>query len=347
MNVLIIGNLGYIGPVVVDHLQSSHKDFHLFGYDIGFFQGNLTTSQAMLPENKLKAQYYGDVRQFETSVLKNIDAVVYLAAISNDPMGKEFEKPTYDINQKCAVTIALEAKRAGVKSFVYASSCSVYGLADVNAKNELSEINPLTAYAKSKTNAEKDLKAVASEGFKVICLRFATACGISPRLRLDLVLNDFVACALTNKRIEILSDGKPWRPLINVKDMARAIEWGVVGDYKENFLVVNVGSDDWNYQVIDLARAVQKLLPGTEIFVNPNAQPDNRSYKVDFSLFHSVAKGYTPEYDLETTVKELIEGLKAINFDDKNFRNSNLIRLKTLKDLIDNSKINKELVKIE
>ena len=346
MNVLIIGNLGYIGPMVVEHLHNTRKDFNLFGYDIGYFQGNLTTRQGMLPEAGLKAQYYGDVRDFDSSVLKNMDAVVYLAAISNDPMGKEFEKPTYDINQKCAFTIAAEAKKMGVKSFVFASSCSVYGLADVNAKNENSEINPLTAYAKSKTNAEEDLKSVASDSFAITCLRFATACGISHRLRLDLVLNDFVACALTNKRIEILSDGKPWRPLINVKDMARAIEWAMIRNIDTQFLVVNVGSDTFNYQVLELAKAVQKMMPDIEISVNPHAQPDNRSYKVDFSLFSELAKGYTPQYDLETTIKELVDGLNAIEFNDKNFRNSNLIRIKTLNDLIGRNVITKELVRV-
>lgn len=343
MNILIIGNLGYIGPMLVEHLHSTRKDADLFGYDIGFFQGNLTNRQGMLPEAKLKQQFYGDVRNFDPAVLKKMDAVVYLAAISNDPMGKEFEKPTYAINQACAVTIAEEAKKAGVKSFVFASSCSVYGLADVNAKNESSEINPLTAYAKSKTNSEEDLRALAAEGFTITCLRFATACGFSYRLRLDLVLNDFVASALVNKKIEILSDGKPWRPLINVKDMARAMEWAVYRSAEKNYIIVNVGADSWNYQVLDLAKAVQKMMPEIEISVNPNAQPDNRSYKVDFSLFAEIAKGFTPQYDLETTIKELMEGLKSIDFDDKNFRTSHLIRLKTLTEQINNKIINKEL----
>jgi nucleoside-diphosphate-sugar epimerase len=242
------------------------------------------------------------------------------------------------------VKIAEEAKKQGVKSFVFASSCSVYGLADVNAKNESSDINPLTAYAKSKTNCEEDLRKVAGNDFVITCLRFATACGFSYRLRLDLVLNDFVASALANKKIEILSDGKPWRPLINVKDMARAMEWAVYRTPEPNYIIINAGSDSWNYQVIDLAKAVQKIIPEIEVHVNPNAQPDNRSYKVDFSLFAKMAKGYTPQYDLETTIKELISGLSAIGFSDKNFRTSNLIRLKTLTEQIDKGVLTKELV---
>lgn len=343
MNILIVGNLGYIGPMLIEHLHNTHPDAKLFGYDIGFFQGNLTNRYKILPEVRLTQQFYGDVRKFDASILKGMDAVIYLAAISNDPMGKEFEKPTYQINQDCAVSIANEAKKQGIKRFVFASSCSVYGLADVNAKDETSEINPLTAYAKSKTNSEIELQKIASNEFTITCLRFATACGFSYRLRLDLVLNDFVASALTNKKIEILSDGKPWRPLINVKDMARAMEWAIYGAVESNYLVLNAGSDSWNYQVVDLANAVQKILPEVKVSINPNAQPDNRSYKVDFSLFTKLAKGYTPQYDLETTIKELIEGLQSIDFNDKNFRSSNLIRLKTLTEQIQNKTLTKEL----
>ncbi len=255
MNILIIGNLGYIGPVVVNHMKQKYPHCNLYGYDIGYFSGNLLNPKRGLEnESQLTAQYYGDVRKFNTELLNNIDVVVYLAAISNDPMGKAFEEPTLQINQKCAFQIAEKCKEKGVKRFVFASSCSVYGLADQNAKNEHSELNPLTAYAKSKVNGEVELQALASDNFIITCLRYATACGISPRLRLDLVLNDFVASALVNKKIEILSDGKPWRPLINVKDMARAIEWASIRKDGGNFLIVNAGSDEWNYQVVDLAQ---------------------------------------------------------------------------------------------
>jgi nucleoside-diphosphate-sugar epimerase len=344
MNILIIGNLGYIGPMVINHMKQAYPESNLYGYDIGFFSGNLLNPKRGLEnESQLKAQYYGDVRKFNSDLLSNIEVVVYLAAISNDPMGKAFEEPTLDINQKCAFQIAKMCKENGVKRFVFASSCSVYGLADQNAKNEDSELNPLTAYAKSKVNGEIELKDLASSNFMITCLRYATACGISPRLRLDLVLNDFVASALVNKKIEILSDGKPWRPLINVKDMARAIEWASIRQNGGDFLVVNAGSDEWNYQVVDLAQAVKKILPDTEIHINPNAQPDNRSYKVDFSLFAKLAPGFTPQYSLEKTIKDLIEGLKESNFNDMDFRNSHLIRLKTLNNLINNKVLNEKL----
>jgi nucleoside-diphosphate-sugar epimerase len=343
MNILIVGNLGYIGPVVIDHLSNLNKGYNLFGYDIGYFTGTETVKSGLLPETKLKAQYYGDVRSFSFEGLPHIDAIVYLAAISNDPMGKSFEDPTFEINHKCAIKLATEAKKRGIKKFVFASSCSVYGLADSAPRNENSEVNPLTAYAKSKVFGERDLKHLADDMFQVTCFRFATACGFSPRLRLDLVLNDFVASAIVNKKIEILSDGKPWRPLINVKDMARAIEWGIIRKENDPYLVLNAGSDEWNYQVIDLAKGVQKILSDVEISVNPNAQPDNRSYKVDFSLFKKLAPNHYPKYNLEATINELIEGLKAIEFHDPNFRSSYLIRLKTLNDLLNKGILNNNL----
>jgi len=202
-------------------------------------------------------------------------------------------------------------------------------------RTENSALNPLTAYARSKVATEVDLKKLAGRDFKVTCLRFATACGFSPRLRLDLVLNDFVASALALKKIDILSDGTPWRPLINTKDMARAMDWAIereAGDGGE-FLIVNIGSDPWNYQVKDLAAAVQREMPGVEVAINRDAPPDRRSYKVDFSLFRKLAPRHQPVFDLAATVRELKEGLEAIGFADPNFRQSRLVRLKMLNNL--------------
>src|SRR5262249_34403879 len=161
------------------------------------------------------------------AILAGVDAVVHLAAISNDPIGHAYEEVTFDVNSRASVELARLAKDSGVGSFIFASSCSVYGSADDRPRTEQSELGPLTAYAKSKVRTEQGLRDLAGSGFRVTCLRFATACGMSDRLRLDLVLNDFVACALSAKRITVLSDGTPWRPLINVADMARAIEWAV------------------------------------------------------------------------------------------------------------------------
>jgi nucleoside-diphosphate-sugar epimerase len=257
---------------------------------------------------------------------------VYLAAISNDPMGSTFEGPTYDINYRAAIDLAKIAKEKGVRKFVYASSCSMYGSADDGPRTEKSPLNPLTAYAKSKVLSEGDLEKIADKEFVITSLRFSTACGMSERLRLDLVLNDFVACAVSSKKVTILSDGTPWRPLINVKDMARAIDWAVSRQSAggDNFLAINVGSDEWNYQVKDLAEAVAKVIPDIEVSINKNAQPDKRSYRVSFELFKKLAPGYQPQVDLVSTIRELKAGLEAMGFKDENFRNSQFIRLKVL-----------------
>jgi nucleoside-diphosphate-sugar epimerase len=183
--------------------------------------------------------------------------------------------------------------------------------------------------------AEEALAPLASPDFRITCLRFATACGMTHRLRLDLVLNDFAASALVHKRINILSDGTPWRPLIHVRDMARAMTWAVDRPVADGgaFLVVNAGSERWTYQIRQLAEAVAKELPGISIAINPNAAPDKRSYKVDFSLFQRLAPNHQPQETLPTAVSELMEGLTQMDFNDPNFRQSHLIRLVTLEKL--------------
>ena len=250
MKILIVGNLGYIGPSVGAYFRRAMPDAELIGFDIGYFAHCLSNADH-LPETRLNAQLFGDVRAFPESCLKGVDVVLNLAAISNDPMGNEFEKVTMDVNYRAAITIAEAARRHGVRNYVYASSCSIYGAGGDSAKVESDSLNPLTAYARSKVAAEQDLAPLATNDFVVTCLRFATACGFSDRVRLDLVLNDFVAGALVNKRIDILSDGSPWRPLINTKDMARAFHWAAQrrADCGGKFLAVNTGSSDWNVQI--------------------------------------------------------------------------------------------------
>ncbi len=277
MKILITGNMGYVGPRLINNLRQSYPDAELIGYDMGYFAKCLTNVD-FLPDNQLNKQIFGDVRCFHESLFESIDSVVYLAAISNDPMGNKFEKVTMDVNYRSAINMAASAKKQGVKSFVFASSCSIYGEADDYPKVETDRLNPLTAYARSKVDAENGLNSLAAENFLVTCFRFATACGHSDRLRLDLVLNDFVAGAVTSKDISILSDGTPWRPLINVSDMGRAIDFGISRNATKggNFLVVNTGSNSWNYQVVELARAVAEVVPGVRVSVNPDAQPDKR-----------------------------------------------------------------------
>jgi len=344
MKILVTGNMGYIGPSVVNRLRSSYPGATLVGFDIGYF-GNCITSTGILPECRVDLQYFGDMRQFPKETLDGVDAIVHLAGISNDPIGNKFEEVTLDINYRSSINLAKKAKEAGVKSFIFASSCSMYGAADDRARTEESPLNPLTAYAKSKVLTEKELKPLASKHFTVTCLRFSTACGWSDRLRLDLVLNDFVACAVASKRITILSDGTPWRPLINVKDMASAIDWAIGRKANDGgeFLAVNVGSDEWNYQVKELAQAVAKVIPDVDVSINKDAQPDKRSYRVNFNLFRKLAPEHQPQADLVTSIRGLKEGLERIAFHNDNFRESNFMRLNILKELQNKGLLNEKL----
>lgn len=344
MKILITGNMGYIGPVVVNRLRASYSNCTLMGYDIGYF-GNCVTSAGVLPECRVDVQHFGDIREFQDAILSGVDAIVHLAGISNDPVGNSFEEVTSHINHHASVALAKKARDAGVRSFIFASSCSVYGSSDDGARVENSLLYPVTAYAKSKASTERDLEPLASEDFKVTCLRFSTACGWSDRLRLDLVLNDFVAGAVASKRISILSDGTPWRPLINVKDMACAIDWAIGRRLEQggSFLAVNVGSDQANYQVKDLAQAVVEAIPGISMSINKDAQPDKRSYRVDFSLFRKLAPQHQPKVALINSIRELKDGLESIGFKDNEFRTSRLMRLQVLMDLQKKGLLNERL----
>ena len=342
--ILLIGNLGYIGPVVAQHLRERHPSADLVGLDPGYFSDRLTTVDGW-PERHLSRQIVADIRDLDASAFEGVDAVVALAAISNDPMGARFERVTKEINEDGVVRAARLAAAAGVKSFVFASSCSVYGQATGGPRAEDAELNPLTAYARSKIGAERALAAMDGGDMVVTSLRFATACGPSPRLRLDLVLNDFVACAVTSGKITVLSDGSPWRPLIDVRDMARAIDWAVARRTADGgrYLAVNIGSDDWTVQIRDLARAVAETVPGASYSVNPDASPDNRSYKVDFSLFRRLAPAHQPQATITGTIGDLATQLQAIGFADADFRGSMLMRLKALQNHLDRGALTEDL----
>ena len=336
MKVLIAGNMGYIGPVVVQHLRSLYPEATIVGVDTGYFAGCLL-DPFVFPESSVDLQYFADIRSMPDDALDGVDAVIDLAALSNDPLGDRFSELTLDVNFRAAVSLAKRAKAAGARSFVFASSCSVYGLAADGTRTETSPVNPLTAYARSKVAAEMALAEIAGPDFLITCLRFATACGASPRLRLDLVLNDFVANAVACREIRILSDGTPWRPLIAVRDMARAIEWAALSRDASAGpqVVVNVGSDDWNWQIRDLAEAVAGAVPGTTVLIAPDGQPDARSYRVDFGLFRSLAPRHQPAASLLDTITDLKDALESVGFRDTGFRRSRFSRLHVLTTLFE------------
>jgi nucleoside-diphosphate-sugar epimerase len=342
--VLITGPMGYVGPVVVRHLRNRFPHAELIGYDSGFFAHNLTGA-GVLPETLLDRLHFGDIREFPPELMDGVDVVIHLAAISNDPMGKEFEGVTEAINERASVALAQIAEQRGVSRFIFASSCSIYGATEGGPRKESDPLNPLTAYARSKVAMETALRASNDGRMTVTCLRFATACGMSDRLRLDLVLNDFVANALATGDITVLSDGTPWRPLIDVADMARAIEWAALRKPEQGgrVLVVNAGTQAGNYQVRDLAAVVADGLPGTKVNINTKAPPDLRSYQVDFSLFAELAPAHTPIVPLAKSVSNLLAGLSGIGFSDGEFRSSPLMRLRTLKDHIAAGRLSQDL----
>ena len=232
------------------------------------------------------------------------DIIIYLAAVSNDPMGKNFKEATKDINYLNCIKLAKQAKKNNIKKLIFASSCSMYGSSGSILKKENDKLDPLTDYAKSKVNAEKKLKKISSENFKIISLRFATAAGLSSNLRLDLVFNDFIANAILKNEIELLSSGTSWRPLIHVNDMAKAFHWAIEYHSKKNFLAVNIGSENWNFKIIDLAKMISKLIKGTQIKIS-NKNIDKRSYRVNFKLFKKIAPKHQPSMNFKIAVKDL------------------------------------------
>lgn len=336
--------MGYVGPLLLQQLRRSMPEAVLAGIDTGYF-AHCLTGCTIFPEDRLDVQYFADLRKLPHDLFKDVDAVIHLAAISNDPMGDRFKDVTHDINFQASLELAKQAKAAGASRFVFASSCSVYGFAEGDARNEQAPLNPLTAYARSKIGMEEELNKLADENFVVTCLRFATACGASDRLRLDLVLNDFVAGAIASKQITVLSDGTPWRPLIHVKDMALAMDWAIGRDSTHGgvFLALNAGSNAWNYQVRDLAEAVAEVIPGVDVSINKDAPADKRSYQVDFGLYRKLAPDHQPQVTLKAAIEDLAERLEFMKFNDGDFRDSNLIRLKVITAHCEQGRLNSRL----
>lgn len=344
MRFLITGNMGYVGSAVQQHLRRRYPKAFIHGYDNAYF-AHCLTGAGHIPERVLDRQSFGDVRCIDHDLLRGYDAVIHLAAVSNDPMGTRFAAVTSAINQNASLQLANAAQKAGVRNFVFASSCSVYGVAAGGPRKEDDPLNPITAYAASKIGTERGLAEIDGD-MTVTSLRFATACGMSDRLRLDLVLNDFVACALARGEISVLSDGTPWRPLIDVADMALAMEWAASrpADNGGRFLTINTGSSDRNYQVRDLAHAVAAAVPGTKVSINTTAPVDSRSYRVDFGRYASSAPDHQPRVTLAESIRRLVDGMVGMGFADRDFRTSRLVRLHVLEGLIAQGQLSEDLV---
>ena len=316
MTVLVTGNLGYIGSVLVEILKN--KGYEVIGFDSGYFSENLVDK---ISDNY--QQITKDIRDISRNDLKGIEGIIHLAGLSNDPLGEFSPKLTEEINYSGTLHLAQLAKNEGISRFVYASSQSMYGISDTS--NELdeddSEKNPVTAYAIAKWNAEQKLHRMTSDDFVVTSLRPSTVFGASPRLRCDIVFNNLVACAYTTGKIEIMSDGTPWRPVLHIKDVCSAFLAGLEAPAEiVSGRAFNVGIPDGNFTVREIAEAAQRSVPGSElIFTGEHTDP--RTYRVSFNRILTELKDYyKPKWDLDMGGRELVEMFDRIGFTEKQFR---------------------------
>jgi len=306
MRVLVTGHHGYIGSVAAPMLQEAGHD--VTGLDTFFYEGcDLLADAAGVPALRT------DIRDVTTDVLAGYDGIVHLAALSNDPLGEFDQELTREINYRGTVELARKAKEAGVRRFVFASSCSMYGAAATDELlTEDAPLRPLTAYAESKVRAEEALSELADSDFAPIFMRNATAYGVSPRIRLDVVLNNLAAWAFTTGKVLIMSDGTPWRPLVHVRDIAAAAAAALVAPFAlvqdEAF---NVGANDENYRVRELAEFVRETFVGCEIEYADGAGPDPRSYRVDFRKLSETLPDARPRWTARDGARELLEAFRS------------------------------------
>jgi nucleoside-diphosphate-sugar epimerase len=329
MRVLISGSDGYIGSVLGPMVRDAGHEVR--GIDTCLFEGcSLGPELNAVPTQRL------DVRDVDVADLSGFDVLVHLAAISNDPLGHLDPARTYEINHHASVRLGRLAKRAGVERFVFASSCSLYGASSAEALlTESAPFNPVTPYGESKVLAERDLAKLADDDFSPVFLRNATVYGHSPRLRLDLVVNDLVANAVAMRKIVIKSDGTPWRPLVHIEDVARAalaaVESSREAIHNEAF---NVGRTQENYKVRDIAAIVSQAIPDCDVLYADGGGPDTRSYRVDFSKAEKLLPGFHPRWTLFEGVQELARSYRDHGLVRGDLASDRFIRLHRIQALL-------------
>ena len=337
MRVLVTGHLGYIGAEMVPILLEHGHD--VAGLDTGFYdECDFAVPPVSVPELRV------DLREVEPEHLSGFEAVLHLAALSNDPLGDVNPNLTYDINLHASVRLATAAKAAGVGRFLFSSSCSLYGAGGDDELDEGAAFQPVTPYGESKVLTEQALSQLAGDDFSPVYLRNATAYGVSRRLRADIVVNNLVGHAVTTGKVLLQSDGSPWRPLVHIGDIITAFEAcltapsDVVHDQ-----AFNVGRVGENYQIRDVANLVAEVVPDCEVAFAAGASSDTRDYRVDFSKIESQLPGYRPTWTLRAGIEELYEAYSRAGLSEADWAGDRYHRLRTIRALLDRGALDEEL----
>lgn len=337
MTILVTGHRGYIGAVLTPRLQSLGHE--VVGLDSGLYRGcDFGDRPPDIPT------IGKDIRDVTVGDLVGLDAVIHLAALSNDPLGNLDPQLTYEINHRAAVRLAVAAKQAGVERFLFASSCSLYGAGGSGLLDEDAPMAPVTPYGESKVLAERDLSSLADDDFSPVYLRNATAYGASPALRLDIVVNNLTGWAVTTGQVRILSDGSPWRPLVHVADIAAAFEACLTAPRDHiHDQALNIGRNGENYQIRDVAEIVGEAVPDSVVSFAPGGEPDTRDYRVDFSKAAELLPDFGPTWDVRAGAKELYESYVANGMDAELFNGDRFVRLRRLETLLGAGELDEDL----